>query len=157
MNKVHRDFIEYNGINTDSNTTLKNFNQLHVNYNLRISDEKTDIQTINKVWVNSHIDYQEVIKTPIGKSLHGHISTGYKLLVTGEIDVKIEYYSGGYVEVLHTAQGSFPFCNYITLPLNFDTSSMIQPSSYIEDMFSEVLNNRTIYNSISLILSADLG
>ncbi|MGL4803491.1 SPOCS domain-containing protein [Paraclostridium dentum] len=157
MSKVYKDFIEYNGINIDHRSTFKNFNQVNIDYNFRISDEKREIESINKVWVDAHIDYSEVIKTPIGKSLNGQISTGYKLLVSGDIDIKIEYYSAGSIEVMNIVQGNFPFSNYITLPRDFDIMSIVLPYVYIEDMFCEILNSRTIYNNASLILVADIG
>lgn len=157
MSKIYRDFIEYNGINIDLNTSFKNFNQLNIDYNLRVSEEKPDIQHISKVWVDGHIDYHEIIKTPRGKSLTGQISTGHKLLVSGEINIKIEYFSNGSIDAMHTVNGNFPFCNYITLPVDFNGNSIILPYVYIEDIFCEVLNNRTIYNNLSLILVADLG
>lgn len=157
MGKVYKDFIEYNGINLDLRTTLKNFNQINIDYNFRISDEKRDIESISKVWVDANIDYHEVINTPIGRSLNGQILTGYKLLVSGAIDIKIEYYSSGCVEVMNIVQGSFPFSSYITLPKDFDVMCIRLPYVYIEDIFCEVLNSRTIYNNVNMTLVADIG
>ncbi|MGL4914220.1 MAG: SPOCS domain-containing protein [Romboutsia sp.] len=157
MKKIYRDFIEYNGINIDTDCNLKNFNQLNIDYNLRISQDKPVIQNISKVWIEGSIDYHETIKTPVGKSLHGQISTGFKLLVSGEINIKIEYFSDSIVDAMHTVEGKFPFCNYITLPANFSSLSVILPYVYIEDVHCDILNPRTIYNNVSLILSVDLG
>ena len=157
MSKVYKDFVEYNGINISTETKFKNFNQINIDYNFKISSDKPDIKNLSKVWVDAKIDYHEVIKTAKGKSLNGQVSTGYKLLVSGDICLKIEYYSEGHVEVLHTVKGNFPFCNYITLPSNFNNSSMILPYVYIEDIFCEILDNRTIYNNVNLILVCDLG
>lgn len=157
MDKIYRNFVEYNGINIDTKTKFKNFNQINIDYNFKISDEKPDIQSISKVWIDANIDYHEVIKTPRGTSLNGQISTGHKLLVSGDVNLKIEYYSIGYIEVMHIVKGDFPFCNYITLPSDFNNSSMILPYVYIEDMFCEVLDKRTIYNNINLVLVCDIG
>lgn len=157
MKKIYRDFIEYNGINLDVESSFKNFTQLNIDYNLRISEDKPKIQSISKVWVDGKVDYHEVIKTPVGKSLHGQISTGFKLLVSGEINIKIEYFSDSLVDAMHTTEGKFPFCNYITLPKDFSLLSVILPYVYIEDVHCDILNPKTIYNNFSLILSVDLG
>ncbi|MGL4911885.1 MAG: DUF3794 domain-containing protein [Romboutsia sp.] len=156
MQKVGRDLIEYNGINSGSITNLINFNQINLDYNFQISGEKPNIDSINKVWVDSYIEDTKVIETPIGISLEGQKATGYKLLISGDINIRVEYISGGNDLSVHTVQGTFPICNYVTLPEDYSFSSITFPYVCIEDIYCEVLNERTIYNNITIILVADV-
>lgn len=156
MQKVRRNLIEYNGINSSSLGDIKNFNQINLDYNFQVSNDKPNIGSINKVWIDTQIDHTQVIETPIGISIEGQRATGYKLLVSGDINIRIEYISDDIFSSVHTVQGKFPICNYITLPQNYSFSSIVFPYICIEDIYCEILNERTVYNNITIILVADV-
>lgn len=91
MSKVERDLIEYIGIESCLVKEKKDFKQTNIEQVFCIPNQKPDIEQINKVWAKGSIKEYEVVKTPIGTSIEGQIMTGYKLLVCGDIKLKVEY------------------------------------------------------------------
>ncbi|MGL6106064.1 DUF3794 domain-containing protein [Romboutsia sp.] len=156
MGKLIRNLIEYNGIESCSYGNLEHFTQMNTDYQFCIPSQKPDIEQIVRVWVKGDIEHYEVIKTPIGISFEGQESTGFKLLIAGSLDLKIEYVACGCAQSIHTAHTKFPFCGHVVLPKNFNTSSILFPNISIEDIFSEKIDPRCIYNNVTLLLIADI-
>ena len=156
MGKIIRNLIEYNGINSCSYGSLKDFTQMNVDYQFCVPSQKPDIEQIVRVWAEGDIEHYEVVKTPIGISLEGEEATGFKLLIAGSINLKFEYVACDCTQSVHTAHTKFPFCGHVTLPKNFNTLSILFPNISIEDIFSEKIDSRCVYNNITLLLIADI-
>ena len=155
MSKVTRDLIDYHGI--DKCMFSSNFfKQLNLDFIFCIPDQKPDIEQIVKVWVKPCIIHQEIIKTPTGISLEGQNITGKKLMVNGDIELKIEYVACTPTQNIHTAHTKFPFCSYVVLPNDFNSNNLVSPSVVIEDVLSEQTDLRCIYNNITLMIIADI-
>ncbi|MFR5265288.1 SPOCS domain-containing protein [Clostridium sp.] len=155
MNKVQRGLIEYNGINSCPKNVL-NFKQINIENIFSIPSVKPDMEQLVKVYATGEIIHHEIVETPVGKSLEGQILTGYKLLVSGDIIMKFEYVALEKTQPVHTAHNRFPFCGYIVLPENFNKYSITFPTITIEDIYSEKTDSRCIYNTITMMLSADI-
>lgn len=156
MGKIFRNLIEYSGINEYPYDNLKNFKQATIDNNFCIPSEKPDIEQLVKVSVKSDIVHKEIVKTPIGTSFEGQESTGFKLLISGDIDLRIEYSAKNISQSIHTVHTKFPFCDYVVLPKSFSPTAMVFPTISIEDIYSEKFDCRCIYNNISLLLVVDL-
>lgn len=156
MANIQRDLIEYSGVDTCTIKDKKNFTQLNIEEVFCIPMEKPDIEQINKVWVKGCVSCQEVVKTPIGKSIEGQILTGYKLLVCGEINLRVQYVACEATQTVHTTNSIFPFCAYVVLPADLNPNSIIKPSIIIEDVFSDQLDDRCIYNNVTLMIIVDI-
>lgn len=156
MANIQRDLIEYSGITNCSIKNKKNFTQFNLEDVFCMPMQKPDIEQINKVYAKGCITCQEIVKTPVGKSMEGQILTGYKLLVCGEINLRIQYVACEETQSVHTVNTKFPFCSYVVLPADTNPNSIIKPSILIEDIFSEQLDERCIYNNIILMLLVDI-
>lgn len=156
MAKVTKDLVEYYGISTFKDETQKNFKQMNVDYTFCIPKEKPNIDQLLKVWAETTILSSILLKTPVGTSLEGQVVTGYKLLVTGEINIKIEYIACDYVGSVHTAHTTFPFSGYIVLPADTNPYSIPRVCVIVEDVFSENLDCRCVYNNITMALMSDV-
>ncbi|MGL6104791.1 SPOCS domain-containing protein [Romboutsia sp.] len=156
MNSISRELIQYHGIDDCINLNLKNINQLNIDNIFNIPCCKPDIEQLVKIWVTSNIVKYEVIETPVGSSLEGHTLTGYKLSITGDMNMKISYVADEATQSVHIANTSFPFCGYIILPEGFNPSSRIFPIISIEDIFSKKFNSRCVYSNITFIMSVDI-
>ncbi len=156
MANIQRDLIEYSGIDLCPVKNKKNFTQFNLEEVFCIPTQKPDIEQISKVWVEGEINCKELVKTPVGESVEGQILTGYKLLVCGEISLKVQYVACEPTQTVHTAHTKFPFCTYVVLPADTNKNSIIKPSVVIEDIFSEQLDERCIYNNITLMLLVDI-
>jgi hypothetical protein len=156
MGKINRELIEYNGISECPYTDLPNFKQVNTDYIFCIPDQKPDIEQITKVWVDGCIIDTEIIKTPEGTSLEGQNLTGYKLLVCGDINLKIQYVACESSQGVHNAHTTFPFCGYVVLPKDIGPNAIVKASIAIEDIFSEQMDLRCIYNNITMLIIADV-
>lgn len=156
MGIISRDLIEYNGISTCHYENLPNFKQVNIDYIFCIPNQKPDIEQLVRVWADACVIDTEVIKTPIGTSLEGQNMTGYKLLVCGDISLKIEYVACELTQSVHTAHVKFPFSGYTVLPGDINPHSLIKASVSIEDIFSEQIDLRCIYNNITMMIIVDV-
>lgn len=156
MGKVFRDLIEYDGIDDTPYNNLKNFNQINVDYVCSIPVEKPDIEHITKVSIETCEVHKQVVKTPIGVSYEGREATGFKLLLSADIILKFEYTAKNINQSIHTVNAQFPFTNYIVLPKDFEPSSFIFTSLAVEDVHTEVVDGRCLYNNVYLLLIADI-
>ena len=157
MNYNTRKLIEYYGICKCESNNIKNFTQVNKEYILKIPLCNPDIDEITKVWVKVCEDDVELIKTPCGKSVEGQILTGNKLLVCGRINLKIQYISCSSQQSIHTAIEEIPFCGTIVLPKGFNKYAYKKVTICVEDIFSQKLDSRNIYNNITMIFIADIN
>lgn len=155
MAKVHRDLIEYNGIDRcPFNSDF--FKQINLDFIFCIPEQKPNIEQILKVWVKPCIVHQEIVKTPVGLSLEGQNVTGKKLMISGDMKIKIEYVACSSEQPVHTAHTVFPFCSYVVLPSDFNENAIITASALVEDVLSEQMDLRCIYNNITMMVIADI-
>ncbi|MEF9958945.1 MAG: DUF3794 domain-containing protein [Niameybacter sp.] len=151
-----RELIEYHGVNRCAYGKLPYFKQINRDFTFCVSMQKPDIEQIVKVWVKPDIVQQKIVVTPIGTSLEGQRVTGYKVMVMGDIMYKVEYVVLEASQSLHTAHVTIPFCGDIVLPEEFNTNSIVITSVSVEDIYSEPMDTRCIYNNITMMLIADL-
>lgn len=155
--KIQRDLIEYNGINTcpvKNNKTT--FNQFNIEQEFCIPNQKPNIEQVTRMWAKGEIVDYEIVKTPVGTSIEGQTVTGYKVLVCGDLKLKVEYVACEAAQSVHTAHVSYPFCAYAVLPEDLNVNARIKPNIVIEDIFAEQMDKRCIYNNITLMLLVDV-
>lgn len=155
MATVMRNLVQYEGVESCIHTE-GNFKQFNVDNTFCIPMVKPDIEQLVKVWAKVKIHSHKLIKTPVGESLEGQVLNGYKLILMGEISMKYEYVSLTKEQSVHTAHNTVPFCTYIVMPKDFNPVSSILPLLWIEDIYSEQLNNRCVYSNITIMASAEI-
>ncbi|MEG0013671.1 MAG: DUF3794 domain-containing protein [Cellulosilyticaceae bacterium] len=151
-----RGLIEYHGIDDCAYENLPYFNQINTDFTFCVPTQKPDIEQITKVWAKPCIVQKKIVKTPKGVSLEGQNITGYKLMVVGDIQYKVEYVANEATQSLHTAHTTIPFCGYIVLPEKFNVNSILTTSIILEDIYSEQVDIRCIYNNVTMMLVTDL-
>lgn len=151
-----RELVEYHGINKCEYGKLPYFKQINKDFTFCIPVQKPNIEQMVKVWVKPNIVEQKIVITPVGTSLEGQRITGYKVMVMGDIVYKVEYVALEECQSLHTAHITIPFCGYIVLPEEFNPNSIVVTSVGVEDIHSELVDTRCIYNNITMMLIADL-
>lgn len=156
MEKIQRNLIEYNGISKCGFKDLPHFRQVNVDYIFCIPEQKPNIEQVVKVWAEPCVMDTEIVKTPVGTSLEGQNITGYKLLVCGDMKLKIEYVACEKTQSVHTAHTTFPFCGYVVLSKDINPNAIIKASAAIEDIFSEQIDLRCVYNNITMMIIADV-
>jgi hypothetical protein len=163
MSKVMRELIEYDGITICPYENMPYFTQLNVEHIFSMPPQKPDVDRIVSVYAEGTITDSKVISTVKGKSLEGQNLEGHDVMVSGEIFMKIEYLecescnNYGCNIPINTAETSFSFYGDIVLPQQINIDSIINVSIGIEDIFSEKMDLRSIYNNITMMLVADVS
>ncbi|MGL4989559.1 MAG: hypothetical protein ACRCYE_13915 [Sarcina sp.] len=153
---TRRELIEYSGIDTCPIKSKTMFNQINLENVALIAIQKPDIEQINKVWVNGEITDYEIVKTPVGTSLEGQNLTGYKILICGNIQIKLQYTADEETQSIHLAEMVYPFCSYGVLEPDINLNMKIHPSVLIEDIFAELLNPRSVYTNVTVAVITDI-
>lgn len=155
MGKVVRNLIEYSGISTHTYCN-SNFRQSHIDKLSHVKDKRADIDQITKVWINASVIDTEIIKTPVGRSKEGHVATGKKLIVCGDLNIKIEYISCDVAQSVYVENVAIPFGTYVALPNDFNEHGIVSATILVEDISSLKINSHSIYNNITLLTIADI-
>lgn len=158
MSKIIKDLVEYNGID-NYQCQILNFKTISISYNHYIKEENPNIDKVVKVWANANIINKYVVNTPVGESLEGQISTGKKLLVCGDVNLRVEYLPESLEcknQSLYTTNIIFPFSTYIVLPDNISEHTIVTSNVLVEDISTIKSNKRCLYSNITLMAIADV-
>jgi len=161
MASIVKNLIEYAGIADASQLPALNpagaaFKQFTVEENLTIPQAKPDIEQIVRVMAEVIITSTKVIKTPAGTSLEGQILTGWKVIIEGYVNQKIEYVADEPTQSVHAAHFKIPFSTFIVLPPSpdFSKDKVVTVIPYIEDIYAQQTDKRHIFKNITLLLHA---
>lgn len=152
MASIVKGLIEYSGIADLFPVDPKCFKQLTVQENLIIPSVKPDVEQIVRVIAEVLITHTRVIKTPISTSKEGQILTGWKLIVEGELAQKVEYVADEPTQSVHAAHFKVPFSTYVVLPQNFNDCCTINVVPYIEDIYVQQIDKRTLFKNVVLFI-----
>lgn len=155
MSEIVKNLIQYIGIADDMPENHDVFKQLFVEDTFCLPHAKPDIEQLIKVSGELEIKSKKVVKTPKGVSLEGQALTGWKLVIEGVIRLRAQYAADEPEQSVHGAHINIPFSTYIVLPENFIQGTPITVSGYIEDIFSQQVGPRCIFNNITLLLTAE--
>lgn len=161
MGTFVRDLIEYQGVDLmDAKdcvlSATTSFKQATIDVNLCVPEEKPDIEQVVKVVIKKKVVKYKIVKTPKGTSAEGQIVTGNKLLVMGDIILKINYVADEETQSMHSFHVTIPFCEYVVLPVGFKGLSIVAPEIYIEDLYVKQQNSRCLFGNVTLLTVADL-
>jgi len=154
MASTIKNLVEISGLadSLPQNPTV--FKQFTVQETLVLLDAKPDIEQIVKVIAQVVITSTRVIKTPVGRSLEGQILSGFKIIVQGEVTQKIEYVADECTKSVHSAHFDVPFSTFIVLPSCYEIGTPVLVNAYIEDLYVDLIDKRTISKNVILFLDA---
>lgn len=155
MGEIVKNLIQYEGLSDYLPVNSAVFKQMNVEQNFCLPDAKPDIEQIIKIFSEMKIKSTKVIKTPKGTSLEGQILTGWKIVVEGVVKQKIQYVAEEPEQSVHAAHSDILFSTYILLPDNFVMGTPITIHGYIEDVYAQRMDERCIFNNITILLTAD--
>ncbi|MCY6958954.1 MULTISPECIES: DUF3794 domain-containing protein [Clostridium] len=156
MASVMRNFIEIEGIN--SNCIPENvsaFKQFNIEETACLPITKPDIEQILKVIADVEIKSTRAIRTPVGTSLEGQVLTGWKLVIEGKVNQKVQYVADLPEQPSHAAHFSVPFSTFVVLPEDFVMGTPVTVTPFLEDIYVEQLDKRCIFKNITLLLAVE--
>lgn len=143
--------VQYMGVNSNTDGNIDDFRVFTTSLTICIPDDRENINEITKVWVEARVIESDIIKTPSGTSLEGQTLTGNKILIMGDLNVKIEYTSQNNTTIINTLNLDIPICSYVVIEEDFDDYLTAYPSFKVEDVFCNKLNSRELYLSVSML------
>lgn len=152
MEKFTKSKTTYFGISEYIPSDISSFSQMNINKVIQIEDNTPKVDEIIKLHINSEIKNTRIIKTAKGTSLEGQTLTGYKYLAEGQFIVRIDYCSVNNDGYVYTFNVNIPFNNATVLSKNFTFGSPVIENIYIEDIYSQVLNENEIFIDVSFLL-----
>lgn len=118
-----------------------------------------NIESIEKIYINVSINDTHIIRTPnptppITTNEENTLLTGKKLIVSGNLCETILYTAKTSEQEIHSLKYIYPFCTEIMLDscTNMYTNFCIK--SCIENVYSKLLNERTILKNVTFFLLA---
>lgn len=156
MASVVKGLIEFAGLADQFPVNPINFKQFSVQESLIIPDVKPDVEQIVSVFAEVCITNTRVIQTPVATSFEGQILTGFKLIVEGALEQKVEYVADEPTQSVHAAHFRVPFSTFIVLPIDYVIGTPITVTGYIEDIFVELLDKRSIFKNVTILLDAQI-
>ncbi|MEF9992650.1 MAG: DUF3794 domain-containing protein [Romboutsia sp.] len=147
-----------NGVQTNQFTTLPcTFKQISVDEMVYLPKNYPDIGEIKNTDVTCSIDKQTVITTPVGTSLEGQTLTGYKLIINGTLNFRVNYEPecpcNSYCDCF---KFKIPFTTFLILPENGMYSKKLPLRDLIEYNGIEKCSDRSMYANVTLMLIADI-
>lgn len=160
MGKFIRNLIEYTGVEDCAGSKCgfyydNNFKQTNVDVEFCVPCQKPDMEQIVRVNLDKKIIKYKIVNTPIGTSLEGQNITGSKLLVMGELNIKVVYVADEPEQSMHAFHVDIPFCEYIVLPEGFSSKSIVKPEICIEDIYVKQRDARCAFGNITLMIVGD--
>lgn len=143
------------------------FTQVAIPETVKIPDIKPDMEELLSVMVEAKIVSLRIIKTPVGTSQEGQHLTGRKLSIELELNQKVKYIADEPSQSVHSAHFTKKVSSiWVVVPekvkdkngndINIETllaQGKLIVTPYIEDIYGEQLDKRTIFKNISVLIN----
>lgn len=158
--------IKYNGVSQELPTNPKYFAQIAVPETLVIPAQKPDIEQIISVTVDTAIESIRIIDTPCEKSFEGQSLSGKKLIVELRLIEKVVYVADEPAQSAHAAHFEDTFKSiFVMVPKTVNDTAIedlfqqgkLIVTPFIEDIYAEMLDARTIFKNITMLLDVAIA
>lgn len=152
MDDIIRDLIEYDIEPKSIPSDIQCFKILSLEEKICIPPLRPDIRQITKVRVKARTKGGRAIKTVKSISLDGRKSTGWKFALQVEFNTRIEYLSNEQDHSVLAFSNYSTVNTYIMLWEYYRNNMRVIDGIFVEDVYAEIINDRTILLSISSIV-----
>ncbi|MCM8709595.1 hypothetical protein M2651_00990 [Clostridium sp. SYSU_GA19001] len=139
----------------------KYFTEISIPEIIKIPSQKPNIEQLVEVLVEPEIMSMRLVDTPCLKSYEGEMLSGKKLILELKLKEKIVYVADEVSQPVHAAHYEEVMRSvFIIVPKYIDNFSIdtllkagkVRVSPYIEDIYAEQKDNRTIFKNITLFI-----
>ena len=138
------DYIYTSGITPQSNLPKCSYNypykEICETYKLCVPKNKPDIETILELHIDTSIEKSHILYTPMEN----------KLIIYGNIHIKILYVANTSCQSVHSAHFDIPFCTFI-LSSNI-CNHIVDTTLFVEDIFVKQFDSRNFYISTLMLV-----
>jgi len=159
MSNVVRERVEGIGISNTIPDPGPHFTEICIPETVTLPEAKPDMEQLISVMVDAKVVSVRLINTPEGLSDEGQNLTGKKLSIELELQQKVKYVADEPTQSVHAAHfNKLVSSIFIVVPANIDDNLITQGkykiTPYIEDIYGEQLDKRTIFKNITLLIVA---
>ncbi|MGL5415433.1 MAG: hypothetical protein ACRDAU_07225 [Clostridium sp.] len=152
--KIENNYIENkilsNKVNfKNSITTFKNFT---INHNIYLKADEVWISEITDAIVIAKIIKTYVVNTINATSLGRETFTGYKMMIRGVLEEKIEYIANTEQETIHMILNKELFSTNLILPKGYDKNDDLRIEPVIHKVLFRKIDEKTMNISINLTI-----
>ncbi|MCY6369540.1 hypothetical protein [Clostridium ganghwense] len=137
------------------------FTEISIPEIIKIPPQKPDIEQVISIMVEPEIVSMRLADTPCAKSFEGQLLSGKKLIMELKLKEKVSYVADETTQPAHAAhyedvmQSVFvivpKYVNNIPIERLLKANKIIV-TPYIEDIYAEQKDNRTIFKNITLLI-----
>lgn len=162
MSKVLNNLVEGIGISTSFPENPKYFTQLSIPETLIIPEPKPNMEQLISVAVDPVVETMKLIETPIALSHEGQSLSGCKLIIELKLREKVKYVADEPTQTVHAAHYENVLKSiFIIVPCEINGVSVrnllakerIIVTPYIEDIYAEMVDGRTIFKNITIFIN----
>lgn len=135
---------------------MSNFKQVSIESYLSILEGKPDVETINTAKGTIDIKSSHIIKTCPNISNEGQYLTGHELIVSGCLNLMIEYTALCSVQEVHSAHYCIPFSTFVILPEDYTAGSKIDVQGVVEDVYYKLVNEREFFLNVTALINVKI-
>lgn len=140
------------------------FSQLSVQETIMLPEVKPDIKTVITSITEPEVVSLRFIDTMKGISEEGQILTGKQAAIEIKFKQKTLYEADVSSQSIHGIESEFYKCAYVVFPSNLEgtdpeillKNKLLKPQITIEDILTKPLDNRTIFENITLLIEIKL-
>lgn len=153
------------GIADSFPTDPKYFTQLSIPETLIIPQPKPNMEQLLSVTVDAVVESMKLIETPIAKSNEGQNLSGCKLIIELRLREKVKYVADEPTQSVHAAHYDNVLksifiivpCEVNGVPIReYFRRKRIVITPYIEDIYAEMIDKRTIFKNITIFVDANI-
>lgn len=161
MVKFNRELVEGIGISPDLPENPMYFTEVTIPEILKIPEQKPDMEQLLAVIVQPKIVSVRVVDTPCALSYEGQHLSGYKLVIEMMLWEKIKYVADEPTQSVHAAEYEQVLKSvFVVVPCEFGGKKLkdllrtnrIVVTPYVEDIYGEMRDKRTIFKNIALLI-----
>jgi len=153
--------IKTNGVSINLPENPIYFKQMNVVEIVKIPEQKPDIEQVVSVTVNAKVLSVRAIDTVCSKSYEGQLLSGKKLVLELQLEEKITYVADYETQPVHAVHYEEVLRSvFVIVPKEIDgvpierliKSNKLKVIPYIEDIYAEQKDKRTIFKNITLLI-----
>lgn len=163
MEDIAKNLVQGIGIASTFPIEPKYFTQVSIPETLIIPEPKPDMEQLLSVCVDPQVEAIKLIETPLALSNEGQFLSGCKLVIELRLREKVKYVADEPTQTVHAAHYENVLKSiFIIVPCEVDgipirtllERNRIKIIPYIEDIYAEMTDKRTIFKNITIFIDA---
>jgi uncharacterized repeat protein (TIGR01451 family) len=150
--------IEVTGPDSENSIDMgiSTFKQLSVEEELQIPIAKPDVEALNEMTGTIDIMGCHLIETGAFTSQEGQRLTGFKLVITGALNLVVKYTALDTEQSVHSAHYKLPFSTFVVMPDGYSVGSKLDVEGIVEDIYYKQHDLRCFFTNTTLLINVKI-